>query len=61
MVHSAFKIRYHAGCSCVLTVGVIIDSHRPDPQETEQGVAVTAHLPLGVMSVKLLYLVGTLN
>lgn len=59
MVHSAFKIRYHVVCSCVLTVGVIID--RPDPQETEQGVVVTAHLPLGVMSVKLLCLVGTLN
>lgn len=59
MVHSTCKIQYHAGCSRVLTVGVIIDSYRPDPQETEQGVVVTAHLPLGVMSVKLLCLVGT--
>lgn len=38
-------------CLCVLTVAVIVDSYRPDPQETEQAAVVTAHLPCGLMSL----------
>lgn len=38
---------------------MIYHSYQPNPQETEQGVVTTAHLPLGALSVKFLCLVGT--
>lgn len=39
----------------------LINSYSPGPQETEQGLVKTIHLPLGVSFVRLLFVVGVQN